>query len=525
MGNLPALITSGDLLPGGGALNGRRWAGQQLLKSWAACSGSRPMALASPRPQALQQLLPFLRDQGFDGELNHLDLLCPEGVIPWGGLFLPDPSIGRWALWRQPVGASAFSLIGQIHTLSTPAALSHLQDLVSEPVQPWDALICSSTAGRSVVEAVLDSREEALAERCGGDRARLRALRPQLPVIPLPLPDSALAVPAIDKGRARTDLGLPETASVVLWLGRLSVYTKLDPWPTYAILERVARRLKHPLVLIECGPDDKPSQEPSLNALRKRCPHVHFQRMGGAEPVSEELKRKALSAADIALSLVDNTQETFGLAVAEAMAAGLPVVASNWNGYRDLVRHGVDGYLVPSRWASTASAVSPRLGWQQFSGIESFPIVAGALAQLVHLDADAAEKALVSLLNSPLLRQRMGRSASARAHELFAEDVVMNQYEALFAELAQRRLAAPAEARRGQPMPASLDPVRAFKAYPSHPCQPSVGNESVSELVDSLPRSLCEARAPMWRLLDESIPADLKGDLQGDLLRKHSCLS
>ena len=120
------------------------------------------MALASPRPEALQQLLPLLRDHGFTGELNGLDLLSPEGVIPWGGLFLPDPSIGRWALWRQPVGASMFSLIGQIHTLSTPAALAHLQDLVSEPVQPWDALICSSTAGRSVVEAVLDSREEAL---------------------------------------------------------------------------------------------------------------------------------------------------------------------------------------------------------------------------------------------------------------------------------------------------------------------------------------------------------------------------
>ena len=140
-------------------------------------------------------------------------------MASWGGLFLPDPSIGRWALWRQPVGASAFSLIGQIHTLSTPAALSHLQDLVSEPVQPWDAVICSSTAGRSVVEAVLNSREEALAERSGGDVARLRASRPQLPVIPLPLPDSAMAVPALDKRRARKALGLPETASVVLWLG------------------------------------------------------------------------------------------------------------------------------------------------------------------------------------------------------------------------------------------------------------------------------------------------------------------
>ena len=154
---------------------------------------------------------------------------------------------------------------------------------------------------------------------------------------------------------------------------------------------------------------------------------------------------------------MDNTQETFGLAVAEAMAAGLPVVASNWNGYRDLVRHGVDGYLVPSRWASTAQAVSARLGWQQFSGIESFPAVAGALAQLVQLDADAAKKALVSLLTSPSLLQRMGRSASARAKELFGEDVVMGHYEALFAD--------------GQRLPLRK-PVRGnlFSKFGSGPC-------------------------------------------------------
>ena len=519
MVTLPALITSGDLLPGGGALNGRRWAGQQLLKSWAARSGPSPMALASSKPQGLQQILPFLRDQGFAGELNGLDLLSPEGVIPWGGLFLPDPSIGRWALWRQPVGASAFSLIGQIHTLSTPAALAHLQDLVTEPVQNWDALICSSNAGRSVVEAVLDSREEALAERSGGNAACLKASRPQLPVIPLPLPASAMTVQTLDKRAARTALDLPDTASVVLWLGRLSVFTKFDPWPTYAILERVSRALKQPLVLLECGPDDRPSQEPILSDLREKCPNVHFRRLGGVEPVSEELKRQALSASDLALSLVDNTQETFGLAVAEAMAAGLPVVASNWNGYRDLVRHGVDGYLVPSRWASTAPVVSPRLGWQQFAGIETFPVVAGALAQLVQLDSDAAVKALLSLLSCPELRHQMGQSALSRANELFAEEVVMNQYQELFAELHQRRLGAPAEARKGKPVPASLDPVRAFKSYPSHIS--SEGKPAINS-ISNLPKALCDGRASLWKLLDESTPAHLKHNLQQDLLRKHS---
>ena len=67
----------------------------------------------------------------------------------------------------------------------------------------------------------------------------------------------------------------------------------------------------------------------------------------------------------------------------------------------------------------------------------------------------------------------MGQSAMARAKELFKEDVVMNQYEELFAELEQLRSAAPSGARKSRPVPASIDPVQAFGVYPSHQFQAS----------------------------------------------------
>lgn len=64
--------------------------------------------------------------------------------------------------------------------------------------------------------------------------------------------------------------------------------------------------------------------------------------------VHHEVRFAVWKVADGFTSLSDNIQETFGLVVVEAMASGLPVVASDWNGYRDLVVPGETGWLVPT---------------------------------------------------------------------------------------------------------------------------------------------------------------------------------
>jgi phosphatidyl-myo-inositol alpha-mannosyltransferase len=62
--------------------------------------------------------------------------------------------------------------------------------------------------------------------------------------------------------------------------------------------------------------------------------------------VSDEVKRDELEAADV-LCAPSLGGESFGMVLTEAFAAGTPVVASNIAGYRDVVRDGVDGVLVP----------------------------------------------------------------------------------------------------------------------------------------------------------------------------------
>jgi phosphatidylinositol alpha-mannosyltransferase len=63
--------------------------------------------------------------------------------------------------------------------------------------------------------------------------------------------------------------------------------------------------------------------------------------------VSEERKLHELAAADVVCA-PSLHGESFGMVLTEAFAASAPVIASDIPGYRDVVRDGVDGLLVPA---------------------------------------------------------------------------------------------------------------------------------------------------------------------------------
>src|SRR5436305_9652841 len=62
--------------------------------------------------------------------------------------------------------------------------------------------------------------------------------------------------------------------------------------------------------------------------------------------VDDETKWRELEEADV-LCAPSLGAESFGMVLPEAFAAGTPVSASDIAGYRDVVRDGVDGVLVP----------------------------------------------------------------------------------------------------------------------------------------------------------------------------------
>jgi len=153
------------------------------------------------------------------------------------------------------------------------------------------------------------------------------------------------------------------------------------------IFRRVHRVLPCHLAMIGDGPD-RPSAE---RAVRQWGLAAWVDFLGNVSPVEG-----VLGAGDV--FLLPSQEESFGLAALEAMACGVPVVASAVGGLPEVVVQGQGGFLFP-------------LG-----------------------DVEAMAQKVLELLQQPqeLARQKVLARARAQA---FAQDQVVSRYEALYQSL------------------------------------------------------------------------------------------
>lgn len=439
---------------------GRQSAGMGLLRAIAETDPERMWCYAATQESARNFHKDFRAAGALNTQITYLSTSDPARLSEAGLLYRPDPNIveNSWNRLRNS-DTRAYSLCGVTHTTASHGAMTMLTDLLTSPVEPWDALICTSRAVRDKARTLLELQAEYLRERVGATRLNL----PQMPVIPLGVHVSDYVGLAAERAPARSALGIGAERIVVLFVGRLSFHAKAHPLPMYRGLEEAARHA--PITLIQAGWFANEAIERAFREDAARlCPSVEYRVVDGRDPST---LRQAWAGADIFTSLSDGIQETFGLTPIEAMAAGLPVVVSDWDGYRDTVRDGIDGFRIPT--LAPAPGEGGDLADRFADGAVTYDLYSGQAGQFVAVDVEAAGQAYTALATNSDLRHRLGEAGRVRAAQFdWAE--VFRRYQELWRDLGERRCSAsglPTRLTRRR-RPDREDPFTIFASYPSY---------------------------------------------------------
>lgn len=448
--------------PGAKGINGRRVAGEGFLRGFFAHARAEEFLCLTRGPGDEAHFRAFAAREGVTRPIRAVRLDSLAGIAPVDVVSYPSPNFAAECWRRAPHGGAAFALCGITHTTATKAVMQGMFDLRAAPQMPWDAVICTSRAVRHSLLAQMELTDGFLAARFGGKAPP----RPLMPVIPLGIACADFARDAAAGQALRQRLGIGPDDVACAIIARLTPHEKFDPLPLYLALARAQAGAGKRFHLLLCGQfRDDYARRVFTGGARGMMPEVGFHLLDGADAA---LRKATLSGADIFLFPIDNVQETFGLAPIEAMAAGLPLIVSDWDGMKDTVTEEV-GLRVATEWPR--GELTAYLGQRHFGGTDSYVQYAGQLSALTRVSVPALTAALVALGSNPDLRVRMGRAGQARARAHYDWAAVIPQMQALWAEqaamLAQARASGAPPPLNAAQLPPAPAPGICFRAWPT----------------------------------------------------------
>lgn len=210
--------------------------------------------------------------------------------------------------------------------------------------------------------------------------------------------DASRFCPVDEKRKAalRQKFDLPVRARVVIYTGRLVSYKGL-PTLLRAWNEIQAGHDGVYLLLVGSGGLDIHNCESELRQyVRENRLQDSVCFTGNVQNVHEYLQ-----AADVFAFPTEN--EAFGISLIEALACGLPAVATSIGGVKNILSHAVNGLVIPPK------------------------------------DHEALVQALDRLLSDRSLAARLGRAGRQTVHEKYASPQVIQQYIDLFNKTARIR--------------------------------------------------------------------------------------
>ena len=442
-------------------LNGRRIAGQSFLKGFFDHADVDEFIALSTNDKRLEAFKKIAKEHGASKPVKGVLCSAPQPLQELGAMFISMPNYQKQAWQRLHFGMESYSLCGLTHTISSAASMDGIYSLRASPQAEWDAIICTSRAVHSAMQYLFETADDFLSHRFG-----TVPQRPQLPVVPLGIHVKDFSRKPELRHSFRQEMGWTEDDIVVSTVARLSPYSKFDPLPLFISLQHAQKALgsQKKLHMVACGyyaeTHSKKVFEDGAAAL---MPDVGYHYLDGDVSGNRD---KAYSGADIAAYPIDNTQESFGLSPVEAMAAGLPVIASDWDGLRDTVSPDV-GIRVPTFSLSGAQTANQArlLHLDQIN----FAQYSGNLSAQVEINVPALIDAIVGLASNDTLRKKMGENAIKRVETTYDWSVVVPQMQDVWAHLAEIR-ACTAQTKRQYPNshPIAPPPMDYLSQFPTH---------------------------------------------------------